>query len=93
MQAILMDGEDVLVNLPYTEIREALMMWGEWLNEVRDARLVVVGLGRKREDVRIERGSNDVVGVMGWGGAVWADEAFWAKGRCASGQVGRRDLL
>ena len=75
MDSVLMDGEDMTVNLPYIEIREALSVWGDLLDEVLEARLVVVGLGR-RENVMIEKGTDDVVGLMDFGRALWGDVAF-----------------
>lgn len=88
-----MDGEDMVINLPYAEIREGTKTWGKCLDEVREARLVVPRLGEAREDVRIERRTNDVVGLTGWGGAVWADVAFGNDESELTGKVGVRELL
>jgi len=74
-ESILMDGEDMTVNLPYAAIREAVSAWGSCLEAVREASLVVPRLGR-RENFRIERRTCDVVGLLGFGDAVWGDVAF-----------------
>ena len=92
LDPILMDGEDMMVNLPYTQIKETFNVWGKHLNEVQEARLVVLGMGRK-ENVKIERKTNDVTGVLDFGRAVWGDVAFANEEITLCGEKGVRGLL
>ena len=69
------DGEDMMVNISYFDIRKALSGWGSYLDEITEARLVVLGLG-KPENVLIERRTNEVVGLLDFGTAVWGDPAM-----------------
>lgn len=75
LASVLMDGEDMVINLPYTEIRESVVLQGDCLDEVREAKLMVMGLGRP-ENVLIDRRTNDITGVLDFGQAVWGDEAM-----------------
>lgn len=75
MDTILLDGENMTVNLPYVEIREAVAAHSEVLDEVAEARLVVLGLGRPK-NVLIERRTNDVIGLLDFGHALWGDVGF-----------------
>jgi len=89
MDTILMDGENVTVNLPYIEIRAALAVHLKALDEVRESRLVVLGVGRSK-NVLIERRTNDVTGLLDFGQALWGDVGFGEKpGGCG----GARGLL
>lgn len=70
-----MDGEDMLVSLPYSEIRHATERMEEVLDEVKKANLVVCGLGDE-ENVLIERRTNEITGLLDFGRAFWGDEAW-----------------
>jgi len=72
LESVLMDGEDVMVNLPYFQIREAVSRWESYLDCVGDARLVVLGLGCP-ENVFIDRSTCEVTGLLDFGHAVWGD--------------------
>lgn len=65
------------VNVPYIEIREAVSTRAKSLDEVREARLVIFGLGRP-ENVLIDRRTNDVTGLLDFGQALWGDVEFGA---------------
>lgn len=88
MDTILMDGENMTVNLPYIEIREAMAAHSRALDGVRGARLVVLGLG-KPENVMIDRRSNVVTGLLDFGQALWGDVGFGEPELC----TGSRGLL
>lgn len=88
VESVLMDGEDMRVNLPYIEIREAVTSWGKALEEVREAKLVVLGLGRS-ENVLIDRRTNGVTGLLDFGQAVWGDPALLEPDMC----TGTKGLL
>ena len=75
MKSILMDGEDTGVNLPYIEIREAILNHAKSLDIVRTARLVILGFG-KPQNVLIDRQTNAVTGLLDFGHAIWGDVAF-----------------
>lgn len=78
-----MDGEDMLVNLPYVEIRTAVAVHVKALDEIREAKLVILDLG-KPENVLMERRSNVVTGILGFGQALWGDVDF-GDPRCCDG--------
>lgn len=75
LEDVLRDGEDMMVNIPYFKIREALSKWGSHLDGVSEAKLVVLGLDNP-ENVLIERRTNEVVGLLDFGMAVWGDPAM-----------------
>lgn len=72
LESILMDGEDKLVSLPYSQIREESLRFSGVLNAVKQARLVILGLGEP-ENVLIDRRTNEVTGLTDFGRAMWAD--------------------
>lgn len=72
MESIFVDGENVMVNLPYFQIRESISRWEIYLDDVQEARLVVLGFGRP-ENVLINRRTNEVTGLLDFGRAIWGD--------------------
>ena len=74
-ESILMDGEDMLVHVPYFQIREAISRWESYLEDVTKPRLVVRGLS-KPENVLIDRKTKRVTGLLDFGQALWADAAM-----------------
>ncbi|KAL8794027.1 MAG: hypothetical protein Q9195_003433 [Heterodermia aff. obscurata] len=72
LESVLMDGEDKLVSLPYSQIRDEAVRFSGWLDAIKQARLVVVGLGQP-ENVLIDRTTNEVTGLIDFGRAMWAD--------------------
>lgn len=87
-ESIIMDGEDMVVNLPYFQIREALSRWESYLDEVNEARLVVLDLDRP-ENILIDPKTNDVTGLLDFGHSIWGDPLL-AK---PEGKVDIRSLL
>ncbi|KAI9044365.1 phosphotransferase family protein [Aspergillus affinis] len=71
-EGILRDSEDFFVNLPYAEIRHQLYRLSPALEEVRQARLVVVDLGRPSQ-VILDPESKRLVGVVDLSSALWGD--------------------
>jgi len=74
-ESILMDGEDAMVNVPYFQIREAISGWESYLDDVTEARLIVLGLGRL-ENVLVDGKTNEITGLLDFGQAVWGDTAL-----------------
>ena len=72
LESVLMDGEDKLVSLPYLQIRDEALRLSSSLDAVKQARLVVMGLGQP-ENVLIDRTTNEVTGLLDFGRAMWAD--------------------
>lgn len=72
LESVLMDGEDKLVSLPYLQIRDEALRFSGSLDVVKQARLVVMGLGQP-ENVLIDRTTNEVTGLIDFGRAIWAD--------------------
>lgn len=87
LDSLLMDAEDMLVALPYGEIRYVLEMVGPELDQVTEASLIF-GLGVNSHDseeigdgerklgsvgILIDRRGNEITGLVGLGGAVWGD--------------------
>ena len=79
LESVLMDGEDKLVSLPYSQIREEALRLGAALNDVKQAQLVVVGFGEP-ENVLIDRRTNEVTGLTDFGRAIWADPEILSPG-------------
>lgn len=75
IESVLMDGEDMLVALPYSEIRNVVERMEGVLGQVTEARLVVDGLGNK-ENVLIENRTKEVTGLVDFGKAFWGDGAW-----------------
>ena len=72
LESVLMDGEDVMVSLPYLQIREQVSRMKNALDSVEEARLVVLGFGQA-ENVLIDRRTNEVTGLLDFGRAIWGD--------------------
>lgn len=88
MESVLMDGEDMMINLPYSIIREAVASCGESLDEVREARLTVAGFGSP-ENVLIERRTNEFTCLLDFSQVIWGDPGFAEPDLCG----GERGLL
>ncbi len=87
LDSLLMDAEDMLVALPYGEVRYVLEMVGPELEQVTEASLIFglgvnshtseeVGDGERKlgsVEILIDRRSNEITGLVGLGGAVWGD--------------------
>ena len=77
IEDVLMDGEDMLVALPFTDIRHLVRRMGWQLREVQEARLVVRGLGQA-QNVIVDRQTNTVTGLVDLGSTFWGD-GEWAE--------------
>ncbi|KAI4286399.1 MAG: hypothetical protein L6R35_004348 [Caloplaca aegaea] len=88
LESVLMDGEDLLVYLPYAQIRDEFARLAALLNDVREPRLVVLGLSEPR-NVLIDRQSNSITGLLDFGRALWGD---WQMGAVEEASVGKRLL-
>lgn len=78
LESVMMDGEDIMVNLPYYEIREAISRWESYLEAVTEARLVVPDL-RRKQNILIDRSSAEVTGLLDFGKAFWGDVEMYDK--------------
>lgn len=79
IEDVLMDGEDMLVALPFTEIRHLMMTrTGRLFQEVQQARLVVRGLGEE-QNVLIDRQTHEVIGLVDLGLTFWGDGEWAAR--------------
>lgn len=87
-ESIMMDAEDMTINLPYHGIREAASSVAKDLHDVKEARLVVLGLGRP-QNVLLDRRSKDVIGLLDFGQTIWGDTAFSEPESCCD----RKGLL
>ncbi|KAL9026902.1 MAG: hypothetical protein Q9196_004504 [Gyalolechia fulgens] len=72
LESVLMDAEDLLINLPYAQLRDALFHAGGALDDVREPSLVVLGLSDPR-NILIDRQTNTVTGLLDLGRALWGD--------------------
>ncbi|KAL8716804.1 MAG: hypothetical protein Q9225_005896 [Loekoesia sp. 1 TL-2023] len=72
LESVLMDAEDLLVNLPYAQIREVLADSGGALDDVRQPFLVVPGLSDPR-NILVDQQTNSVTGLLDFGKALWGD--------------------
>ncbi|KAL8697419.1 MAG: hypothetical protein Q9201_007131 [Fulgogasparrea decipioides] len=87
LESVLMDAEDLMIHLPYAQIRDEVARSESVLDEVAEPRLVVLGLCEPR-NVLIDRQTNNVTGLLDFGRALWGDwqlgameEAVGTKGR------------
>lgn len=79
IEDVLMDGEDMLVALPFTEIRHLMKRMRRLFQEIQEARLVVRGLGEE-QNVLIDRQTHELIGLVDlgltfWGDGEWADRS------------------
>jgi hypothetical protein len=88
LESALMDGEDMMVSLPYSQIREQLSRTKNALDLIKEARLVVLGFGQP-ENVLIDRRTNEVTGLLDFGRAIWGD---WEMGDLEK-RKGKKGLL
>jgi len=72
LESALRDGEDMLVSLPYTQIRDQAARLGGALDEVEDAALVVPTLG-DLQNVLIDPTTKKVTGLIDFGYSIWGD--------------------
>lgn len=76
LEDALRDGEDMLVSLPYEPIRAAFRRLSGALDDVRESRLVLLGLEPEddRASVLVEEDRGEVAGLIGCGEwVVWGD--------------------
>lgn len=76
MESALRDAEDMLVSLPYQLIRHWSNTLSDALDEIREARLVLLNFGREanRSDLITDGAGTKITEVNIWGGwAVWGD--------------------
>lgn len=70
--SVLKDGEDMFVNLPYAQIRELVAKAEPSLDEVQEARLIVLDLGDPG-NVLIDERTKEVTGLVDFKKALWGD--------------------
>lgn len=75
LESVLMDAEDLTINIPYAEIRDAVATSEGILDEITQPRLVVLGLCEPR-NVLIDGQTNSVTGLLDFGRALWGDWQF-----------------
>ncbi|KAL8924733.1 MAG: hypothetical protein Q9172_002551 [Xanthocarpia lactea] len=72
LESVLMDAEDLLINLPYAQIRTGVAESDKVLDDVREPRLVILGLTEPR-NILIDRKTNNITGLLDFGRALWGD--------------------
>ena len=72
LESILKDAEDVLVNLPFSQIREQVARAEFALDGVREARLVILGLG-EADKILIDSRTKEVTGISDFKQVLWGD--------------------
>ncbi|KAL8979813.1 MAG: hypothetical protein Q9205_004943 [Flavoplaca limonia] len=75
LESVLMDAEDLLINLPYNQIRAEVAEHDYVLDDVREARLVIPGLTEPR-NILIDQRTNTITGLLDFGRALWGDWQF-----------------
>ncbi|MCJ1414544.1 hypothetical protein MMC32_000871 [Xylographa parallela] len=70
--SVLKDGEDMFVNLPYTQLRDMVAKAESSLDEVQEARLIVLDLGDP-ENVLVDDRTKEVTGLIDFRKALWGD--------------------
>lgn len=81
LESILMDGEDAMVNIPYFQIRKEISRWENYLDDVTEAKLVIPAIADP-ENVLIDRVTNEVTGLLGFGQAFWGDPGIMHPESC-----------
>lgn len=72
LDSVLMDAEDLLINLPYIQIRIEVAKHDYALDDVQEARLVIPGLTEPR-NILIDRRTNTITGLLDFGRALLGD--------------------
>lgn len=70
--SVLQDGEDMFVNLPYMQIREQVARAETALDNVQEARLIVMDLGDPQK-ILVDELTKEVTGVIDFKKALWGD--------------------
>lgn len=78
LESVLMDAEDLCINLPYALIRDEFARCEHVLDDVREPRLVVLGLSEPR-NILIDRRKNSISGLLDFGRSLWGDWQFDAR--------------
>lgn len=68
----LRDAEDLVIALPYSEIREQVERFGPILDAVTEARLVVFN-GRDPANVLLDAQTRELIGLWDFSNAIWGD--------------------
>ncbi|MCJ1256747.1 hypothetical protein MMC24_004571 [Lignoscripta atroalba] len=89
LESALRDAEDLLVNLPYAQIREQVRRAQGALDEVQEARLVILGLPNS-SNVLIDVRTKELTGVIDFKRAVWGDAEM---GKGGDLELGTRGLM
>lgn len=71
-EEVLRDAEDMLIHLPYSQIRREIHRLSFTLDEVAMPRLVVLDFGRPSQ-VLLNPVTKKVSGISNWGSALWGD--------------------
>ena len=72
VENLLRDAEDMFISLPYHQIRQQLNRLSPILDDVTEARLVVIALGDP-SSVLLDPERNCVVGIVDLSSAIWGD--------------------
>ena len=88
LESVLKDAEDKFVNIPYAQIREQVARTEIALDEVQEARLVVLGLGNA-ENVLIDQSTREITGLADFKRTLWGDALMGS----SEGANGTRGLL
>lgn len=72
LEAILRDGEDMLVTIPYDSIRYYIGANAHFLNEATQPRLVALNVCDE-DNVLVDERTKKVSGLVGWSNVVWGD--------------------
>lgn len=92
MESVLMDGEDMMINLPYITIRDYMAAFGKDLDGIKSASQVVPGLAQPK-NILIERRTNSITGLLDFSQALWGDPAFASPESGLGSSAGTRGLL
>ena len=72
LESALRDAEDMLVSVPYDNIRYHVARHGYLLEEISEARLVPLDMGRL-ENVLLDDRTKQVCGLLGFSNVIWGD--------------------
>lgn len=75
LDALLVDAEDMMLSLPYAQIKQHVNRLSPVLNGISDARLVMISLGSP-ESVFVDETTKEVTGILDFSNVVWGDPLF-----------------
>lgn len=72
LEGALRDAEDMLVTIPYDSLRYYVAKNAQYLDEVKEPRLVALNVCEP-DNVLVDERTKNVTGLVGWSNVIWGD--------------------